>query len=194
MSVSGLAPSAMLCHRLMHRSTNGCSVNTQNRPSTTASATRSATLAGGIASSMAFWTCGTVTSAANDGGGCSPRLAGQLREASMMLVRTQPGHTTLTPMGRPARIIDLYRPSEMATTACLDASYDGAKPGYSPAMLAVLTKCPPPWLSICGRKARMPWMTPHRLTPSTHFQEEIGPNHGSATLSTPALLHTTCAA
>jgi hypothetical protein len=37
-------------------------------------------------------------------------------------------------------------------------------------------------------------MTPHRLTPSTHLHVEIGPNHGSASLATPVLLHTTCTA
>jgi len=37
-------------------------------------------------------------------------------------------------------------------------------------------------------------MTPHRLTPSTHFHAESGPNHGSARLATPALLQTTCTA
>src|SRR5215469_7600791 len=54
------------------------------------------------------------------------------------------------------------------------------------------------WPSPCpassGRKARIPWTTPHRLTPSTHSQAEIGPNHGSASEATPALLHTTCTA
>ena len=54
------------------------------------------------------------------------------------------------------------------------------------------------WPSLCaassGRKARIPWMTPHRLTPSTHFHAESGPNHGSAWLPTPALLQTTCTA
>src|ERR1041384_3686613 len=30
------------------------------------------------------------------------------------------------------------------------------------------------------------WMTAQRLTPSTHFRAESGPNHGSARLATPA--------
>src|SRR5215469_8343809 len=47
---------------------------------------------------------------------------------------------------------------------------------------------------MTGRNTRMPWMTPHRLTPSTHCQAEIGPSQGSALLSTPALLHTRCTA
>src|SRR3954451_2066753 len=37
-------------------------------------------------------------------------------------------------------------------------------------------------------------MTPHRLTPSTHCHDEIGPNQASAVDATPALLQTTCAA
>src|SRR5215471_1200700 len=51
---------------------------------------------------------------------------------------------------------------------------------------------PSPCAASSGRKARIPWMTPHRLTPSTHFHAESGPNHGSAWLATPALLQTTC--
>ena len=59
-------------------------------------------------------------------------------------------------------------------------------------MLAVFTMWPSPCAARSGRKARIPWMTPHRLTPSTHFHAESGPNHGSARLATPALLQTTC--
>src|SRR5580704_3526333 len=131
-------------HLWTTRSTLSCPVKTQNLSAATASATNAATSAGCIASAIAFRTCGPATSAPNDCGGCSPKSAGQFRSASMMLVLTQPGHSTLTPIGRPASFMLRYRPSEMATTACLDASYDGANPGYNPAMLAVLTKWPSP--------------------------------------------------
>src|ERR1700747_1731172 len=70
----------------------------------------------------------------------------------------------------------------------------GPAPGTSPAMLAVLTMWPSPCAVSTGRKARIPWMTPHRLTPSTHFHAESGPNHGSARLATPALLQPACTA
>src|SRR5579862_4344796 len=61
-------------------------------------------------------------------------------------------------------------------------------------MLAVLTMWPSPCSTRAGRKARTPWITPHRFTPSTHSQGSVGPNHGSDRLDTPALLHTTCTA
>ena len=50
--------------------------------------------------------------------------------------------------------------------------------------------CPPPrrW----GRKARTPWTTPHRLTPSTHSQRASARTTGRRRPPTPALLHTTC--
>jgi hypothetical protein len=46
-----------------------------------------------------------------------------------MPVRTQPGQRQLTPTGRPAEAIVLNKPSLIATTACLLASYGAAKPG-----------------------------------------------------------------
>ena len=52
----------------------------------------------------------------------------------MIPVRTHPGQRQLTPIGMLAACIELYRPSVMATTACLLASYGGAKPGYRPAI------------------------------------------------------------
>jgi hypothetical protein len=35
-------------------------------------------------------------------------------------------------------------------------------------MLAVFTMWPSPWLMRIGRKPRIPWITPQRLTPRTH--------------------------
>src|SRR5215467_4877474 len=103
---SGFLPSAMAAQRWVTRSTHSWPVKTQNLSAETASATRSATSAGVIACSMACRTYGSTISLPIAEGGCSPRLAGQLRDASMMLVRTQPGHSTLTPTGRPANVID----------------------------------------------------------------------------------------
>ena len=97
-------------------------MNTQNRLAVMASATRSATAAGAIPSSIARCTCGSVTSAVAARAGTSPRLCDQLRSAWAMLVRTQPGHKTLTPTGSIATLIAWYRSSEIATTACLAAS------------------------------------------------------------------------
>jgi hypothetical protein len=62
--------------------------------------------------------------------------------ASMIAVRTQPGHNTLTPIGRPTIFVVLNSSSLRATTACLLAAYAGPDPGFRPAMLAVLTMCP----------------------------------------------------
>jgi hypothetical protein len=97
-------------------------VNTQNRLAVMASATRTATAAGAIPSSIARCTCGPVTPAVAARGGTAPRPGDQLRPAWAMLVRTQPGHKTLTPAGSMATLIAWYRSSEIATTACLAAS------------------------------------------------------------------------
>jgi acyl-CoA synthetase (AMP-forming)/AMP-acid ligase II len=70
--------------------------------------------------------------------------------------------------------------------------YEGLAEGIRPRMLAVLTMWPSPCSARMGRKVRIPWTTPHRLTPRTHVHADSGPNHGSALLPTPALLHTTC--
>ena len=56
------------------------------------------------------------------GAASRPISAGQLRSASRIRVRTQPGHSTLTPIGSPAAVTVLYSCSVIATTACLDAS------------------------------------------------------------------------
>src|SRR2546430_13589971 len=129
------------------------------------------------------------------GGGFSPSWSGQLRSASRMLVRTHPGHSTLTPIGSSAPCMLVYRSSDIATTACFDASYTAPNPGSSPAMLAVLTKCPPSGCSaIVGRNARTPCTTPQKFTPITQVQVDSGPNHASPLDMTPALLQTTCTA
>ncbi len=71
-----------------------------------------------------------------------------------MLVRTQPGHKTLTPAGSMATFTAWYRSSEIATTAFLAASQEGPDPGTSPATLAVFTMRPSPCAASTGRKAR----------------------------------------
>src|SRR5690349_15159275 len=109
--------------------------------------------------------------------------SGRLRSECMMLVLTKPGHTTDTPMPLwPARSSSLARHSEIATTACLVAVY-GASHGVEvrPAIDAVLTTWPSsPLATSAGRNARIPWITPHRLTSSVHRQSasdrvQIGP-------------------
>ena len=62
-----------------------------------------------------------------------------------------------------------------------------------PSTEAVLTIWPEPRSIMDGRKARQPWMTPHRLTPRHHSHDlsvssEIGP-----VAATPALLQSTSA-
>ncbi len=110
---------------------------------------------------------GVTTSEPRTAGGGSPKRLGELRSASAIPVRTQAGQRTLTPIGSPYVRVIVNRSSVSATTACLLASYGGPDPGISPLMLAVLTMWPPPWPSRIGRKVRVPWMTPQRLTPIT---------------------------
>jgi hypothetical protein len=67
-------------------------------------------------------------------------------------------------------------------------------------MLAVLTMWPCHCgsffaaSSIIGVKTRTPWITPHRLTPSTHSQSAMVFSHTSPPAPTPALLNTKCGA
>src|SRR3954469_13620262 len=57
-------------------------------------------------------------------------------------------------------------------------------------MDAVLTTWPaPPCASILGTNARIPWMTLHRSTPSTHRQSSRVSAQARALFTTPALLH-----
>ena len=60
----------------------------------------------------------------------------------------------------------------------------------SPARDAVLTTWPSPCSSITGTKARMPWITPHRFTPSTQVQSGSDTVHMGPPTATPALLWT----
>src|SRR5262245_7092310 len=60
-----------------------------------------------------------------------------------------------------------------------------------PATEAVLTTWPSPCATRRGTKARTPWITPHRLTPSAHCQSpEVFCQRGPSG-ETPALLQTT---
>src|SRR6185436_4442161 len=79
-----------------------------------------------------------------------------------------------------------------ATTACLLALYGPMNgPAASPAIDAVFTTCASSCCMRTGTNARMPWITPHRLTPSTHSQVDNGASHDSPPPPTPALLHAT---
>src|SRR6185295_11421956 len=62
----------------------------------------------------------------------------------------------------------------------------------SPATDAVFTTWPSPWATKRGTKARTPWITPQRLTPSAHCQSAAVFSHRGPTGETPALLQTTC--
>ena len=59
----------------------------------------------------------------------------------------------------------------------------------SPATDAVFTMCASSCCMRIGTNARTPWMTPHRLTPSTHSHVDSGVSHDSPPPPTPALLH-----
>src|SRR5580765_8283863 len=61
----------------------------------------------------------------------------------------------------------------------------------SPATEAVLTTCPSPCATRRGTKARTPWITPHRLTPSAHCQSPVVFSQSGPSGETPALLQTT---
>ena len=63
----------------------------------------------------------------------------------------------------------------------------------SPAMEAVLTMWPSPWAMNSGVNARIPWITPQRLTPSTHCQSSSVCSHTGPPAETPALLQITWA-
>ena len=96
------------------------------------------------------------------------------------------------PTSEPVRRSSWNVVSLMATTANLLALYgpmNGA--ATSPASDAVFTMWPSPWASSMGRNTRMPWMTPHRLTPSTHSQSAVVRSCISPPPPTPALLQTT---
>ncbi len=51
--------------------------------------------------------------------------------------------------------------------------------------------CPSPCSWSSGRKVRTPWITPQRLTPSTHSQSASETDSKAPPEPTPALLHTT---
>src|SRR5207245_164622 len=62
----------------------------------------------------------------------------------------------------------------------------------SPAIEAVLTMCPPsPPAIIRGTNVSMPWITPQRLTPSTHCQSRCVARSSPPHAATPALLQRT---
>src|SRR5688500_5499292 len=65
----------------------------------------------------------------------------------------------------------------------------------SPAAEAVLTTWQaPPCFSMRGTKARMPWATPMRFTPSTHCHSSAVVVHAGPQTATPALLNSRCTA
>ena len=98
---AGCSPSAISCQRWTHSSTKSGWGKTQKRSPSTASATRSATAAGVVPSSMARRTYLSMISLPSAALGVAPWSVGQLRSASRMPVRTQPGHSTLTPTPLP---------------------------------------------------------------------------------------------
>ena len=52
---------------------------------------------------------------------------------------------------------------------------------------------PEPCSIMDGRKARQPWMTPHRLTPRHHSHDLSDSSATVPVAATPALLHSTSA-
>ena len=113
-----------------------------------------------------------------------------------MFVSMSPGQTTDTPIGEPVTWASLYMASESATTPCLVTSYTDMNGAVvRPAIDAVLTMWPSsPPASMRGRKARTPWITPHRFTLMTHCQSASVCSCTAPITATPALLHSTCAA
>ena len=116
--------------------------------------------------------------------------SGRLRALSAIRVRTQPGHSTDTFTCGAIIAISWCSVSDSATTACLLALYGPMNgPATRPAIDAVFTTCPSSCCMRIGTNARMPWITPQRLTPSTHSHVESGASHDSPPAPTPALLH-----
>ena len=89
--------------------------------------------------------------------GLLAEAAGRLRPLVKMLVRTKPGHSTLTPTAEPSAASSAARVSLRATTPCLVTQY-GPSPGAtaSPASDAVFTRWPPSPASSSGRNEWMP--------------------------------------
>src|SRR4029077_15159088 len=113
-----------------------------------------------------------------------------LRALSAMRVACYTWHSTDTFTCGAIIAISWYSVSDSATTACLLALYGPMNgPAASPAIDAVFTMCASSCCMRIGTNARMPWMTPHMFTPSTHSHVESGASHDSPPPPTPALLH-----
>src|SRR5579884_379532 len=157
--------------------------------------TASATGSASMPLSTRLWNVARSISVTGDSSGGGAHC-GRERSDSAMPVFTKPGHSTETPTPvAPNMRRSLASVSEMVTTACFDALYgpmSGAE--TNPASEAVFTTWPSPCSMKRGTKARMPFTTPKRLTPSTHFQSVSVTSHIGPPMPTPALLCTTCTA
>src|SRR5438876_1459938 len=115
----------------------------------------------------------------------------------MMLVLTKPGQRTDAFTFAPTIASSWCSDSVIVTTANFVAWYTAPRGSERcPAIEAVLTTCPSVscW-SRMGTKVRMPWITPQRLTPSTHCQfSRVCCHERRKSPPTPALLQTTCTA
>lgn len=86
-----------------------------------------------------------------------------------MGVRTNPGQTTVTPIGSPVMSSSARNASEVATTACLEAPYEALKGvPASPAMEAVLMTWPRP-----GHEVR------HESADAVQYSEQVGVHDSS---------------
>src|SRR3990170_3495387 len=121
------------------------------------------------------------------------RAVGRFRSDSPMRVFTTAGQSTDTFTLEPVSASSWCKDSDRATTACLLAQYIASQGRVcSPAPDAVFTTWhSSPCSSITGTKARIPWITPQRFTPSTHSQSFSVFCHVTPPTPTPALLHRT---
>ena len=114
-----------------------------------------------------------------------PTIGGRLRSLSRIRVGIQPGHRTDTPIGAPSpsrsRCSDRGQPRRRRPSP--PRTRPGSASGSRPATDAVFTMCPgSPWASMRGTKARMPWITPQRSTPTTQSQSSSVSAHARAAL------------
>src|SRR4051794_29895878 len=121
--------------------------------------------------------------------------SGRLRLDVPMFVWIVPGHRTVAPTLEPSSSSSFASTSVSPRTPYFVSVYE-PRPGMPsrPAMEEVFTMCPPSWLPFrIGRKAWMPWMTPHRFTPTIHFQSSSVRSAMRPIGPMPALLTSTCA-
>ena len=121
--------------------------------------------------------------------------SGRLRLDVPMFVWIVPGHRTVAPTLEPSSSSSFASTSVSPRTPYFVSVYE-PRPGMPtrPAMEEVLTMCPPSSLPLrIGRKAWMPWMTPHRFTPTIHFQSSSVRSAMRPIGPMPALLTSTCA-